>query len=140
MPLPTWSRTGLAVVALAVVSAGGARAQESYLCTEEQSTGFLFDKVRRAWQPSVLVADRKLVVHLDQGATRTWFVSEGGRRTSSYWCPSGWVNDEMSCTGIAGSFWMNRKTMRFLYVYKWGYLDGDSPDTPNITIGRCSPG
>jgi hypothetical protein len=134
-----WPKTFLAALALAIASGSIARAQESYLCVEEQATGFLYDKARRAWQPSVLVADKKLVVHLDQGATRTWFVSEGGRRASSYWCPSGWLNDEMNCTGLAGAFWMNRKTLRFLYVYKWGYLDGDTTDTPNLTIGKCSP-
>lgn len=137
--LATRLATRLALGAAAVMLPSAGWAQETYVCVEEQATGFIFDKARRTWQPSVLVAERKLVLQLDQGTPRTWFVTEPRRRQSSYWCPGGWINDEINCAGAMGQFWMNRNTRRFMYVYKWGYLDGDTPDTPNLTIGTCRP-
>lgn len=136
--LATCITTRLALGAVVMLPSIG-WAQETYVCVEEQATGFIFDKARRTWQPSVLIAERRLVLQLDQGTPRTWFVTEPRRRESSYWCPSGWINDEITCAGAMGQFWMNRKTRRFMYVYKWGYLDGDTPDTPNLTIGTCRP-
>ncbi len=135
--LATCMATRLALGVAAVMLPGAGWAQETWVCVEEQATGFIFDKASRTWQPSVLIAQRRLVLQLDQGAPRTWFVTEPRRRESSYWCPSGWINDEISCSGVMGQFWMNRKTRRFMYVYKWGFLDGDTPDTPNLTIGKC---
>ncbi|QKC83461.1 hypothetical protein EB232_19240 [Mesorhizobium sp. NZP2077] len=42
------------------------------------------------------------------------------------------------CGGLGFGFVFNEATLRFQQFYGFGFIDGDSAETPAITIGKCS--
>ena len=125
---------------------------ESYLCVEEQTTGFRFDTGTKQWQQSNFRSDRKFLVkpNTDPSLKGKWIVWQSGE-----FLPYAWSESDFTSTGALkgeghfGEFAMNRKSLRFLRTYVWGYwtdaIPGEPDDrpleemrTPQIGIGTCT--
>lgn len=130
-----------AVVALVVTAfVHPARASEQYVCVASASTGFKWSGT--SWDTTQFRP--KTYVIVNHGKTSNDSSTEGhvanlGDKYPSMFCPS-FSSDEVRCRGLVGQFILNRNTLRFLYVYDFGYFDGvdDRGNTPSIAIGKCS--
>lgn len=132
----------LAIAAVAMIPTM-ARA-EGFICAIEKMTGF--SKKSGSWQTATFnVDDQKFVVRRSTRQTEQvkWEVVDLGRSNPIIWCKEDFNSvDNLFCDGI-GEFRMNRKTLRFLYVYPFGYFffepGEEGANTPAIGIGKCSP-
>src|SRR5262245_60253138 len=123
---------------------------ESYLCVDEQMTGFWFNTTKKIWEQSKFSPDRKYLVkpNSDQSVKGKWIVSEFGQTA-----PYAWSESDFSSIGVirlkgdSGEFAMNRKNLRFVRTYIGGYWTDAIPglkgveweeSTPVISIGKCS--
>lgn len=125
---------------------------ESYLCVEEQSTGYQFNKSRKIWQQTSFKPTGKYLVKPNTDATHKgkWIVTEIGRADPSYRSEYDFTSTgALRCEGLVGEFMMNRKSLRFLRTYSLGYwtdailgeAEGsfvEGHNTPLISIGQCS--
>jgi hypothetical protein len=126
---------------------------ESYLCIEEQSTGFRFNTAQKTWQQSNFSSNRKYLVkpNTDQSLKGKWIISEIGEPVPFAWSEYDFTSaGALRCEGSFGEFAMNRKSLRFVKTYIYGYWTDAIPgeqngafiegkNTPDISIGKCSP-
>jgi hypothetical protein len=116
-------------------------AQQSYICVADSSSGFAFNKTTKKWYPTTFdVKNAKYVLSLKD---RTWNWKEIGEEFSMTQCGEFDKNGYLSCDGML-RLMFNKKTLRFLLTYEIGYVNvgiigTDGGDTPNMTIGKCSP-
>lgn len=124
------------VVALAMLPTPSI-ASESFICIEEQKTGYLFSDGE--WVASRFQLGKWLVSTEENGK-----VSKFGTnyiRFPSTFGKCRVYDSELECSGPSGNFRMSFNTMRFLSSYSIGYVRGDFEhnDTPNLAIGTCAP-
>jgi hypothetical protein len=143
---------GFAISALVTVQiASAAETPPSWLCIAEQSTGFAF--INGAWRTTNFTPEKYILkIRKVDDIERCLDPSiELGK------CPDfkGYVftkfgeDDGEICRNnnstaiICGSIFSHvifyKATLRFMNIYKAGYVDGDRPgNTPSITIGKCA--
>jgi hypothetical protein len=140
----------ISIFALAIIllGAGGAYAEERYLCVAEQVTGFFYDAELQKWKPTQFnPAEVKYIIRPSGPENRRFEIvamaldmvlctSEAGIEKGN----------EISFSCVNGQFIFNQNTGRFIKSDILGYVGGDHLDitpgrhqTPNIAIGRCSP-
>lgn len=126
---------------------------ESYLCIEDHATGFRFNTAQNIWQQSNFNSNRKYLVkpNADQSLKGKWIVLEIGDHAPLAWSERDFTSvGALRCEGSLGEFAMNRKNLRFVRTYIFGYWTDAIPgeqngtslegkDTPLIGIGKCSP-
>lgn len=136
-------------VALAIVAAStAANAGEGWICVEELSAGLRYFPEPGKWKSVRLIADDKYLIRKWSEDDFTiflpkneWVVLLLGNLTPDYTCGSISELGYLNCTGIFGTMHMNPKTLRFVNIYNFGYIDGrDEPgNTPSISAGTCAP-
>jgi hypothetical protein len=112
-------------------------AQQAYICIANDSTGFSYNAKTNSWgRTGFKVNDeKKLLKRVGQG----WEWSSFG---STFTQKCGEINSYgyLNCDVLFGTLRFNKNTLRYIETYTVGYIDGDKDgDTPNITIGKCSP-
>ena len=125
---------------------------ESYICVEEYATGFRFDAAKKIWEQSHLSPNLKYLVkpNTDQSLKGQWIVSEIGQSVPVAWSKHDFISTgALRFEGSFGEFAMNKKSLRFVKTYIFGYWtdaipgeqDGtfvEGKNTPYIGIGKCS--
>lgn len=120
---------------------------ESYLCVADNSTGFKYDENSKTWISVPFKTDSKYLVNKSK-KLGSWVIKETGGGTFIQ-CEKGF-NDWgfLRCSGMSfnGDFTMNNETLRFQYVYPFGYVvraynedNKEGSITPFMEIGKCSP-
>lgn len=117
-----------------------AYAGDSYLCVADMATGFSYNKALDKWETANFnVEESKYVV--SKSKDKYWQVKQIGKSdySSSYYCNGGFSEyGFLSCSGLLGSFNMNRINLRYIRIFSMGYYN-NTKDTPFIEIGKCSP-
>lgn len=133
-------------VAILLLIALPAFAEEAYVCVADLATGFVLDKAKNEWRASTFSGPLdKFVVSKakpPEGAFRpqktAWEVKATGERVSQIWCTDDFNEfGNLICRGLTGDFRMNKNNLRFLYSYHMGYWN-DRTGTPFMQIGKCS--
>lgn len=143
------------VASLSLLVATSVWAQERYLCVAEMSTGFAFNKQNKSWHSTTFKTDEKFIVRKPLPADgaglqkSAWLIAKLGDTFPTSSCEKDFYNNEtLFCEGLQ-TFKFSKKTMRFLSGYLIGYWSDDvgstsqvfseGQNTPNLTIGKCSP-
>lgn len=138
-------RVLLAAMVLVLATAADAQTPataQKYLCIADHATGFEFNLRAKGWRPSHFKADERYIVR-KTGNSGSWSVFKFGFKSPS--CTgtdlkSG-QNNYFNC--LLGEFVFHTGDLRYLYFYRGSYLGSkgkeNSPDTPFIEIGECSP-
>jgi hypothetical protein len=124
-------------------------AADSYLCVSDMVTGFAFNKETKQWEIARFKANEKFVVTRSKGSMFVWEVRRTGLNAPVSYCQEDFTaSGYLICKGF-DSFFMNRKTLRFLTIYTMGYWDDvfdekteifkEGANTPNMKIGKCTP-
>ncbi|WP_428029529.1 hypothetical protein [Ancylobacter sp.] len=122
----------VAVAALMLCALHESAVAESYVCIPDMRQGFAFREGH--WQAAnVTIKDKLLVKATGRGR---YEVSEFGVKKPPSECFREGVH--VRCGGYIRGFLMNVNTLRFQEFFLQGYVDGDSPHTPFMSIGRCS--
>ncbi len=112
--------------------------QQAYICVQNLSTGFSYNSNSKTWERTAFKVDeeKKLLKKIPSG----WKWSNFG---SNYGHECGEINNSgfLNCNTLFGELRFNRNTLRFVETYTVGYTDGvnSNSNTPNISIGTCSP-
>ena len=143
------------IVLSALVTAQVAAAAEtspSWLCLAEQSTGFAF--INGAWRatnftPEKYILKVRKVTDIERCLERNTELGKCPEFTGYVFTKFGEDDGDIcknnnSATIVCGSLFtyvvFYKATLRFMSIYKAGYVDGDRPgNTPSITIGKCAP-
>jgi hypothetical protein len=142
----------ICLLVLASCISSGSGAAESYLCIEDMTTGFSYNKARNQWTEASFKSGGKFLVTKWKGqGGYKWAVKEIGRDVPSAQCEEDF-NDvgNLFCRGM-DTFNMNKNTRRFIRSFLHGYWQDDNPgagdnpfkmkegeNTPVISIGKCS--
>lgn len=113
-------------------------AQNSYLCLPNSSAGFSYNNASKKWERSFFnVGDTK---NLLNKSAKGWVWSEFGEK-GGYACKEPKDGSVIRCDLILGELIFDKKTQRYIKTYVVGYTDGrdDNNNTPNMTIGSCTP-
>jgi hypothetical protein len=120
-----------------------ALAQEQFLCIPDQSTGFRFSDGRWA-RVGFRTEEKYLVRRAKEDEARLpakWVVIEVGNDFPMTWCEDDFGDgDWLYWDGGLTTWRMSKKTLRFMAVYLYGYVDGkdNNDNTPALYIGKCS--
>ena len=120
-----------------------AAAADQYLCITDKATGFYFEDGE--WNTANFKTGRKFLIRKPNkeelevtiaNIGRDFVVSEFGDKSTLLWC-----DEDFYCVGHVDDFLFDKKTLRFLYIYKGGYVSGidNNDNTPAMQIGTCSP-
>ncbi|MHC4337422.1 MAG: hypothetical protein ACYSTG_05660 [Planctomycetota bacterium] len=150
------SRARQALVLFAVLTnSAPAPAAEGYLCLAEHSAGIAFDKVSKRWAATIFKPDQKVLVSKANDEEKkkgaVWVVKSVGsnREAPDFVCKEDFDNNGyLHCSGF-GDFMFNRRNLRFLSTFTFGYVtDGlgetnwfgeEGTNTPALSAGKCSP-
>lgn len=117
---------------------------ESYLCVAVHVTGFRVTPNTQRWEQTTLPNSSEYIVTPSFGTV----IKKGNKYPWSY-CPHGFdKNAELRCQTAETDFLLNKKTLRFMAIYKNGYWNQstepaatdheDDTETPFLSIGTCS--
>lgn len=131
--------TLVALFAVALMSESSHGSDRNYLCVGDMATGFKYNGAK--WESvNFFVNDSKFAVKISGLAVEVTKIGDSYPMASCdlYAEDAG----QFSCGGLGFGFVMNFRSLRFQTFYGIGYIageDGNDPDTPAITIGKCSP-
>ena len=145
-------------LALCAVSAAvplPALAAEAFACIVEQAAGLAFDQTTKSWQATTFKPNQTLVVKRPQASDpRTkgykWIAVEPGSNIPKYLCEHEFSEDGgLLCKGLFGQLHLNHRTLRFLQVQTFGYVEGttgqlaafnsrEGDNTPYLAAGQCT--
>lgn len=138
----------LCIVALTAATTANAAKPLKWLCIEEHSGGIAYNERNNEWVGGRFKAAEKYIVRPTRASVEgdaipaenlEYGVYKHGSSYMEFLCyPSMNSSTDLSCSTKNGRFMMSREHMRFLYTYTAGYWDGTT-DTPNMTVGQCSP-
>ena len=125
---------------VAFLSPGTALGQEplSWLCTLDKVTGFMFKD--GAWISTNFTAKGGFIVERIRRERDHGIRYQLRSTDSKYWSSCDVDHEFVSCQ-FPTEVVLNTKSLRFLWSYRVGYIDGrdDNQNTPAIGIGKCSP-
>ena len=119
----------------------------SYLCVAENAVGFSFNKSKNQWEQTSFKDERKYLLSKSNDKTKGWEIKRIGESIGIE-CPGGF--DEagfIECKELM-EFQMNNQSLRYIIVFKYGYVVKEYSDegvfkegslTPYLEIGKCSP-
>jgi hypothetical protein len=110
------------------------------------STGFSFDRKTKEWSPGQFTLKKsKYIVKRD--SPTSWVVVTHGEDFPFAWCDKDFSDAGfLRCSGVE-QFEMNRKNLRFMNSYLFGYVQdrlglksfqNEGENTPRLEIGQCS--
>ena len=124
---------------LLFIFATSTHAQNSYLCVADSVVGFTFNRVTKSWtQTNFAAEDAKYLLSL---TNNRWEWKKIGKKQSLVNCGQFSEYGILSCDGL-WNIQFNKTNLRFLQTYMFGYVapfGNEGDDTPNMTIGKCSP-
>lgn len=141
-------RTAFCVALSAFHSIGMA---QSFICSTDAATGFIFNKTSSAWEPTQFQSEHKFVFTPSKFGIYKFEVKNLGESTPFAFCENEFSdNGSISCRGLGQDFKLSSKSLRFLRTYQSGYWNEDAikallpsrkegDDTPAMSIGKCSP-
>ena len=119
-----------------------ALSQTSYLCIPDLSTGFAYRKNLDKWTTTTFDVSKDKYL-LSKSSKGEWQWKNFGKE-GSLTC-DGEINEYgyLNCNG-SEQISFNKKNLRFMLIYKVGYLNkgilgNEGEDTPRMDIGTCSP-
>lgn len=142
------------VILAALVVASVSAQAESYFCTVTMQAGLNYDKATKQWSSARFTANRQYMVRRptseedkQSGPTKyPWIVVRHGSTNliPDAVCAKDFDDDVIWCEGLGSEFKFNRKRLRFLTTYEYGYwhwiegLSKEGDDTPAVGGGMCS--
>jgi hypothetical protein len=141
----------IAWMAVGMVLAGPAAAQDAYLCISDAAAGMAFDKDRGSWVATTFKAGERYIFRKAEEPKLggRWVLFQFGK--TSLECPMDETPDVgagsivLFCQNSVNQFEFSKQSLRFEYHYVGGYVFSpqserdEDRDTPNIQIGKCSP-
>jgi hypothetical protein len=137
----------LMLVLYSVVSASyAASPEEGYICIPETGTGLFYSN--GSWSSAQAKIPHKYLIRTPNQDELKLFIQkpryvvlEIGRNFIEAGC------DELSdyglllCKSFDVEVRFNKNTLRFIYFYKIGYINGEDENSvnPHIIIGKCNP-
>jgi hypothetical protein len=132
-----------------------ARAVEGFACVGEQVAGIAFNRATKKWQATTFKANQTLVIkrpHASDARTKRfkWIAMEPGSDIPKYVCDNEFSQDgSLLCKGLGGQLHLNSRTLRFLQVQTFGYVEGtagpsatlnaqEGDNTPYLAAGQCT--
>jgi hypothetical protein len=123
-------------------------AAEQYLCVEEMSVGFYYDKTAKQWENTNFKANSKYIISKSEGKSFAFRVTKFEEKDSVADCESSF--DKLGfllCEGLGVFFQFNKNNGRYIRTYLLGYIyvlpqlnvTDEKSDTPYMEIGKCSP-
>ena len=113
-------------------------AQTAYLCIPDGASGISWNASTKKWGHTNFNVknDKHLLKETDKGWEWSNFGKTFGQKCGEF-SEAGFLE----CDIIGGQLRFNKKTLRFLKTYVWGYVEGvdNDNDTPAIVFGECSP-
>ena len=134
--------SGVITVMLTLLASTRAHGVEGYLCIVDKAAGFSYQQGR--WDRAFFRNEDKYLITRSSEPRGAWEVKQVGERWAFVWCAEDFNEaDNLSCEGVA-EVRMNRKSLRFLYIYPNGYWkalpgEAEGENTPYMGIGTCSP-
>lgn len=146
----------ISIVVLSILIPVSSANAESYLCIEELSVGFNYDKNTRKWKTANFHADDKYIVRRvnkshSMSDSAEWVAQKHGVDSPiPMWCEKDFSEGGMLyCEDFfaATEFKMNKESLRFSRVNNYSYLtsragvekeEESRPDSLSMTIGKCS--
>ena len=126
----------LSLIAACIINNAAA---QDYLCIPTAAAGFTYKSSSKKWEHAFFRLDDKKIILKKTEDGYQW--RDFGRRSGPT-CADGFNEyDYLHCQTYFGSVIFNRKTLRYIETYLAGYHNGvdNNNDTPNITIGTCTP-
>jgi hypothetical protein len=117
---------------------------QSYLCTNNLLTGFVWNKPAKKWLAREMTGGVQLVLKKNVeklGPPGTgWIVTRPGKLGTVYSCPDALAyGDSLICNSSEGDFRINLKTLRFMEANYSTYIDDGTTDfTPTLGLGQCA--
>ena len=122
--------------------------QTAYICIPSASNGFTVRQGGSKWEITKFrIDDVKKILKKNNGE---WKWSRFGESTVFSDCSDG-ISEEkkndfnfagyLFCDTLSGHVRINKKTLRYLETYEYGFVEGkdNNENTPFIEIGTCSP-
>lgn len=125
------------LVSLIVACVSSTALAESYLCITEAAGGVSMKN--KSWAGTAFIDGKKYLLKRNQSGL-DWYPF-GARQDFSMLAGAGTcVSDQRrsTCTSEFYQLNFNSETLRFSFYLLWGYVDGDTTDTPFVEIGTCS--
>lgn len=127
---------------MAFICNANAQSGAAYLCVADKATGFVYNQNTDKWDFSQFnVTDSKYTLSQKNG---NWVWKKFGEKSYPVECQGDFNQAGFLFCSFAEEVSINIQTMRFMSVYKFGYvvpkhrLKEQGSDTPLIEIGRCS--
>ena len=120
-------------------------ATDSYLCVAEMTTGFTYDATKKSWKSADFRSEKKLAITRAKQKPYAWEAKEVGDSRPAATCERDFNEaGNLFCSGVF-DLRVNKRQLRFLYVYPIGYWSDDSgnpayregDNTPALAIGKC---
>lgn len=129
---------------------------ESYICIEDQSVGFRYDKATDKWEGEIFKASNTKYVYSKSSRTGGWEIKVVGKSYPEAKCDADFNKAGLLiCADGFTQFRMNKNNGRYLAVSPIGYWSDikklpknaspidylflEGQNTPYIEIGKCSP-
>lgn len=121
-------------------------AEERYLCTSKATGGVAYSDVTREWEGTKFINNTQAFIITDTYGgggfvpKSSFYIITVGNDFASGYCEEGFgASDILRCNRF-GPFYLNRRTLRFMDFYAFGYIDGvdDGANTPSVAIGECA--
>lgn len=145
-------KASIFILVFSLAHFSSASAEDRFLCISDVASGVAFNKNPGRWVGTTFMAGSKFILRriapsedrmpaADRGK---WAVLTFGQEMPLTLCgDEAWHNGIFACDDFE-DFLFSRETLRFQYIYKYGYVHGDGiqdsdADTPAISIGVCSP-
>lgn len=121
-------------------------AEERYLCTSKATGGVAYSDMTGEWEGTKFISNSETFIVTDTyegddlDANASFYIIRVGQDFASGYCEEGFgTTDVLRCNRF-GPFYLNRRTLRFMDFYAFGYIDGvdDKANTPSVAIGECA--
>ena len=136
-------------IAIGLLVAGPAAAQEAYLCIVDAAAGMAFDKDRGSWVAATFKPGERYILRKvpaeEWKVGGQWVLSNFGETFPLAVCDKDASEAAtIECSGLE-TLLFSKKTLRFQLYYQGLYVNpepghAEGGDTPSIEIGKCSPG
>ena len=125
------------LVGLLPLHAAIAQETRTWVCTMNKATGFIFKD--GSWVSTDFVANGKFIIRGIQIEQNHVIRYQLRSADSEFWSPCNVDHEFISCE-FPTEVVFDTRTLRFLWSYRVGYIDGrdDNQNTPAIGIGTCS--
>ena len=111
---------------------------QQYLCVSDMANGFRYNEQSNLWEHAKFRPGSKWIIRRPEVAIGGWVYSEIGRGFRQYCDKNFDYKGNLRCNDDLELLEFNKNTLRYMRVYKFGYVSQSIGDTPLIEIGTCA--